>query len=557
MRRARDCFGDSCSYRLTAFVIGSQYSSGPLRRIDPRFRNGDIMKRMCKAICTVVVTLAMVPGLRANGQTLEDRADSQLLENLDRTSPLIVAEGVRSYIYGYPLLMFGVTSRTATNVPDAVTKLAAAPLNQFGKELVLPNASFDAVVLPSTSTLYASSFLDLCKEPVILHIPNMNGRFFILQMLDGWTEVSTQSPGSRLQSQEGDYALVGPRCNGHDQPPITGSFQDTIRMPTSSMWIIGRIYTNGSQSDIDDITNNIYPGLTLTPWSKYKPGQQYTPPDDLGVQPIADVITTPLRQVSGMDACAFFQNLAAMLNYNPPIAGQDDALVRSLERVGITNLGSPDLPKAFDCTMLRADKLASLQQSVALAKRILNSVPATRPTSTGWTVSLDVGTYGRRYLLRAEVAQDALGANRAEDAVYGYTQTDGNGNNLSGRRNYVIHFAKPGVNQGIPPVNKGGFWSLTIYDSDGKLVPWPVNGDSNGWNAVGDPYVQNHKPCFNSDNSLDLYLQATPPPAGSKQRCNWLPTPATGGYIAFLRMYWPDQTILNGDWIPPGIVRGN
>jgi hypothetical protein len=508
------------------------------------------MKRLWKATCSAAVTLAVaMTGMRGNGQTLEE---------ITSNSPIDIADGARSYIYGYPLMLMGVTSRTATNVPNATTKLAAPPLNQFGKELVLPDASFKAVVLPSTSTLYASSFLDLCREPVILHVPNMHGRFFVLQMLDGWTEVSTQSPGSRQHSPAGDYALVGPTCKGNEQPLITGNFQDTIRFPTSSMWIIGRIYTNGSKSDVDDIADNIYPELTLTPWSKFKSGLNYNPPDDLGVQPIADVTTPPLRQVDGMDVCAFYQNLAAMLNYNPPIAGQDNALVRVLERVGVTNLTvlprAVNKTKTFDCTQLTPEKVESLQKGIDLGKKILASVPATQPTSTGWTVSLDVGTYDRRYLLRAEVAQQALGANRAEDAVYGYTQTDGGGTSLKGSNNYTIHFERPHVPEGIPPVNKGGFWSLTIYDLQGKLVPWPNTAETLQWNAVGDPYVQNHKACFNNDGSLDLYLQPDEPPAGSKQKCNWLPTPKGAGYIAFLRLYWPDQVVLNGNWIPPKIT---
>lgn len=510
------------------------------------------MKRLWKAAYSVAVTLAVaMTGTRGNGQTLED-----IMSN----APQAVADGARSYIYGYPLIIMGVTGRTATNIPNATTRLAAAPLNQFGKELVLPDASFTAVVLPSTSTLYASSFLDLCREPVILHIPNMNGRFFVLQMLDGWTEVSTQSPGSRLSSQEGDYALVGPTCNGNVQPQIKGHFQDTIVFPTSTMWIIGRIYTNGSNSDINDISTNIYPGLTLTPWSKFSSGTKYDPPDDLGVQPIADVTTPPVSQVAGMDACAFYQNLAAMLNYNPPIAVQDNALVKVLERVGISNLNAlptdPKIRKTFDCTLADPGHLESLQIGIDLGKEILNKVPATRPTSTGWVVSLDVGTYNRRYLLRAEVAKQALGANRPADAVYGYTTVDGTGADLNGSKNYTIHFQKPNTREGIPPVNKNGFWSLTIYDANGKLVPWPNTGETLQWNAVGDPMVQNHNACFNSDGSLDLYLQPDEPPANTNQKCNWLPTPkGVTPYIAFLRLYWPDQVVLTkGGWIPPKIT---
>jgi hypothetical protein len=508
------------------------------------------MKRVCKAIYAVALTFAAAAiGVPGRAQTLEE---------LQRDVPPSLLDGVVGYIYGYPLMMFGVTGRTGTTVPDAMSRLGAAPLNQFGKEKVLPDATFTAVVLPSTSTLYASSFLNLCEEPVILHIPNMSGRFFLLQMLDGWTEVSAQSPGSNKTSGEGNYALVGPDCNGHDQPLITIPVLETIKMPTSSMWIIGRIYTNGSQSDIDDVVNNIYPGLTLTPLSKYMAGETYTPPDHLSVQPLADTVTPPLHQVEGMDACAFFQNLAAMMNFNLPIPGQDAPVVPSLLRLGLVApnadpmTGSVPLTGTnIDCTLLKASERATLEKAVGLAKVILNNVGTTTPVN-GWTVSLDVGTYGRQYLLRAEVAQKALGANRKEDAVYGYTETDGKGDDLDGSKNYTIHFKAPHINAGgIPPVQ--GFWSLTIYDGAGKLVPSPDPQSAN-WNAVGDPYVQNHHACFNNDGSLDLYLQASEPPKGSKQFCNWLPTPKSGKYIAFLRMYWPDNVIQIGKWIPPPIV---
>jgi hypothetical protein len=254
-----------------------------------------------------------------------------------------------------------------------------------------------------------------------------------------------------------------------------------------------------------------------------------------------------------MDACAFFQNLAAMMNYNLPIPVQDDIVLPSLLRLGLVakdaETGAIEGTN-FDCTQVSADKLASLQQAVTFARKLLQSVNVSKPTTTGWIVSLDVGTYGRHYFLRAEVAQDALGANRKEDAVYGYTQKAGN-SDLDGSKKYMIHFAASG-DQGIPPVIQGGFWSVTIYDSKGKLVPPPDPVNAN-WNAVGMPPVNGHKACPNNDGSLDLYLQASAPPLGSQQFCNWLPTPDSGGYIVFLRMYYPNADIQSGAWIPPAI----
>jgi DNA sulfur modification protein DndE len=508
------------------------------------------MNRLCKAIsCIALVLAAAATGTKGNCQSFDD---------IQRLFPGVVADGVLAYIYGYPLMMFGVTGRTATTVANGTTKLGGAPLNQFGKESRLPDYTFTAVVLPSSSTLYASSFLNLCNEPVIMHIPNMNGRFFIMQVLDGWTEVSRDSPGSNKNDGDGgDYALVGPPCEGHTTPPIPGTVRKIVSIPTSSMWIIGRIYTSGTDKDLAYVTGPLFKQFTLTPLSKYNAGQPANL-DDQPVQPFADTVTSPLNQVAAMDACAFFQNLAAMLNFNLPIPIQDDPVLPALLRVGVVtkNQNGAIVGTNFDCTTLRPDKLASLQKAVTLAQKLLTSVNATQPGSTGWVVSLDVGSYGRQYFLRAEVAQDALGANLAQDAVYGYTKTDGNQTPLTGRRNYKIHFAPPGNNQGgIPPVVPGGFWSVTIYDLDGKLIKPPDTTNAN-WNAVGMPPVNGHKACPNNDHSLDLYLQASAPGAvGSQQFCNWLPTPSSGGYIVFLRMYWPDTPITSGQYVPPPITK--
>ncbi len=494
------------------------------------------MKRLRRFACPAASMLALVMAGSA--------AKAQTLQQIENGQPQLFVDAVESYIYGYPLMMVGVTGRTATTIPDAMTKLGAAPLNQFGKELRLPDATFKDVVLPSTTTLYASSFLNLAEEPVILHIPYMGNRFFLLQMLDGWTNVSMKSPGSRLGSQEGDYALVGPNWNG--QLPF--GLRETIQMPTNTMWIIGRIYTNGTQWDLNEVVQFIYPGLTLTPLSRFRRGP-YTPPSDLPVQPYADVKTTPLNQVAGMDACAFFQNMAAMMIYNRPIAGQDDAMLPKLANVGLFQ------DHYYDCTAIGRDTMDTLQKGVAAARAFLNIAPTPPQTATKWTMSLGVGTYGDSYLLRAEVAKDALGANNPIDAVYGYTTNDGTNALLDGANNYKIHFAPPGVSQGIPPVNPKGFWSVTIYNADGTLVANDAATNAGvNYNAIGVPYVQGHMAQFNMDGSLDLYLQTNPPPAGTAFK-NWLPTPKTGNYIVFLRMYWPDQTIQSGQWIPPAIVK--
>jgi hypothetical protein len=505
------------------------------------------MKRVWKTACWVALMLVLgVPGMRGQNQTLQE---------LEQNASPTFKNAFDTYIYGYPLLMFGVTGRTATTIANPGDRLGGAPLNQFGKEPNLPNYTFTSVVLPSTSTLYASSFLNLQAGPIVLHIPSSGGRFFIMQMLDAWTNVSAQSPSSRQKSKPGDYLLVGPDYTGQ----IPSGFQDVIKMATNSMWIIGRIYTIGTDKDIDDIKANFYKDLTLIPLTNWISGTPFIAPADLPLDPIVDFITPPLNQVAGMDACAFFGAMGAMMQYNYPIPVQDDAILPELAAVGFVKQDMSRAYKPYDCTM-DANNLATLQVGVAAARKFLSFAPTPLPTKTFWTMATTgIGMYGNNYLLRAEVAQSALGANNPADAVYGYTQKDGRGRNLNGTKSYHIHFGPPtDTSQGIPPIVPGGFWSLTIYDHLGKLVK---NDDAIAkninYNAIGGMMVQGHSACLNGDGSLDLYLQPTAP-AGGIALCNWLPTPdTTDAYIAFLRMYWPSEEILSKEWIPPRIMPVN
>ncbi|MGA8599709.1 MAG: DUF1214 domain-containing protein [Bryobacteraceae bacterium] len=120
---------------------------------------------------------------------------------------------------------------------------------------------------------------------------------------------------------------------------------------------------------------------------------------------------------------------------------------------------------------------------------------------------------------------------------------------LDGGHNYVLHF-----NAGqLPPANPKAFWSVTMYNRPlENLVKNPI-----GRYALGIPLVQDHVPQLNPDGSLDLYIQnATPPDPNSLMYQNWLPAP-TGNFLIVLRMYWPDVTVLNGQWVPPKVQQVN
>jgi hypothetical protein len=539
------------------------------------------MKKLSRALACLLAGAVCIGGvISINAQETSSKmaailtaARSQLPNGLAPNSVQTYLDGIGAYIYGYPLLSIAMTERVSTNVEYANQQLGRAPLNQLYRAMALPVGSkFKDVVLPSTTTMYATGFFNLQKEPLILHIPAITSdRFFIVQLLDGWTNVSRQSPGSRLSSATpGDYALVGPNWNGD----LPGGLAGVIHFDTDTVWQIMRVLTTGTTDDQNLVYNQIFKPLIPIPLSVFiEHGTDYTPPDDLTINPSIDMVTQPIKQVDSMDACGFFGTMSAMMMTNPP-RKIDAALVPSLVRLGIYST-DPAKPVQFSCAnfyQTQPSKWTALQLAVITARRILAQPPQQALTPTNWNVSLDVGDYGVRYLLRAIVAKNALGANRPQDAVYGYGLYDsGTGGKLEdhylhGSNKYVLHFKAPTAQKAaeeIPPIDGNGFWSITMYNIDGTLVDNKVATfhalSTNGTHARE---VEAHFSCPNADGSLDIYVQSTPP-SDSKQLCNWLESPQTtsannnGQFILFLRMYWPDEAILNSHWYPPGIDNTN
>jgi len=58
---------------------------------------------------------------------------------------------------------------------------------------------------------------------------------------------------------------------------------------------------------------------------------------------------------------------------------------------------------------------------------------------------------------------------------------------------------------------------------------------------------------YNTDGSLDVYLQKVSP--GTEKEANWLPIPPSGSYNVTVRIYQPEQSILDGTYKPPPIQK--
>ncbi len=437
-----------------------------------------------------------------------------------------VAALVKSaFVYGVPLFLMDVTRKKLTNVAKPVDNIAA-PVNQLMLMTKSPDASFTAVVRPNADTYYRNGFLDLSKDALVLTAPDTKGRYYLLPMLDAYSNVFA-SPGKRTTGTKADTMLItGPKWNGS-----IPSGMKQIKSPTSLVWLIGRIQVNSQQ----DGTNFVVPlekQFNITPLSAW--GKPY-------VAPLAIVDTTlskasPNEQLENVSISDYFNNVNQLMIDNPPAAADSSAMAK-FAKVGIGPGLKFDL-SSFDSATQTAIK-AIPKEVVAEINSVLSSGKLIKPVNN-WTVAYKgFGNYGTDYELRAFVDYAGLGANLPEDAVYPQTQTDSAGNPYDGANKYVLRFAKGQT----PPVN--GFWSLTMYNESGFFIGNPINRY-----AIG-----NRNPLkFNADSSVDLYIQNLSP--GKDKENNWLPAPK-GKFNLTLRMYWPAEEFLSGNWTPPAVVKVN
>ena len=121
--------------------------------------------------------------------------------------------GVEAYVYLYPLLLMDITRRQLSNL-EAGVKPGFGPMNEFHHIREFPPADFRAVVRPNFDTLYSSAWLDLTGGPMVVSVPDAADRYYLLPILDMWTDVFA-APGKRTSgTAAASYAITPPGWDG-------------------------------------------------------------------------------------------------------------------------------------------------------------------------------------------------------------------------------------------------------------------------------------------------------------------------------------------------------
>ena len=429
--------------------------------------------------------------------------------------------GVEAYVYGYSLVTMEITRRVMTNAAEP--KDDHAPMGQFYKARAYPDAKFRDVTAPNADTLYSTAWLDLTKEPYILSLPDMGDRYFLMPMLDGWTNVF-EVPGTRTTGNKAQtYAITGPGWKGKLPEGVK-----ELKSPTNMVWILGRTYCTGTPNDYK-ACHAVMDKYDLRPLSTY--GKPYIPPAGK-VDPAIDTKTVVREQVNKLDAGAYFKLLATLMKDNPP-AKEDAPMVEKLAKIGIVP------GQDFDISKVDAAIAKGLAKAPPTAQeKIMTHFKDAGKLENGWVFTTKAGVYGTDYLQRAFITAIGLGANRPQDAVYPTSTEDARGKKYSGANKYVVHFEKGKT----PPVN--AFWSVTMYDAGYFFVDNPLNKYT---------VSPRNDLKYNADGSLDIYIQNESP--GKDKEANWLPAPK-GEFVLMMRLYYPkekDPSIIDGTWKPPAV----
>jgi hypothetical protein len=459
------------------------------------------------------VTTALVLGLLV-GPSLPQIAQAQSAV----TEQEAQAIALDAYIYFYPLMSMDLSRKQFTNG----TNDFKGPMNTFVNVPAYPPADFKGVVRSNFDTLYSASWLDMTKEPVVISAPDTDGRYYLLPMLDMWTDVFA-SPGWRTTGTKAGNFLVTP-------PSWTGTVPEgmtRISAPTPYVWLIGRTKTDGPPDY--DAVRKIQAGYKVTLLSDFgKPPK----PVEFKLDPSVDMKTPPKVQVDTMAGGKYFAYAAELLKLHPPHV-TDEPIIARMKKIGI------EVGKSFDISKLDPAVQKAVEGAPQDGQKLMAwKLPTLARVANGWSMNTDtVGVYGNYYLKRAILSQQGLGANVVEDAIYPLNLADESGKPLDGADKYTMTFEKGAA----PPVN--AFWSITLYDQEGFQVG----------NVLNRFAVSSWMPFkYNSDGSLDLYFQNESP--GKDLEANWLPAPK-GPFNLTMRLYAPKSEALTGRWNPPAVTK--
>ena len=390
------------------------------------------------------------------------------------------------------------------------------------------------VVAINVDTLYASTYLDLSAQPVVLTIPESTStppfESYSILMLDPYGDLVDAEP-SIPPMTPGNYALIGPKG-------VTGTLPEgvnPITLPVNFSALIFRADKFSGDVDQTPQANMFRKSLKTQPLSDYDPDGGT--PTKIAQEILFSVpFKTTADDLIAHDPIAFLRQLqrAVVSDHTPTLSPYEQALSDRFDSLfGSGNMNRSEFSKGAQA----AHEL--------ILDRYLSFTHWAAPTPTYWIHFTDIGDWGNQVVERSAITEFIQYANNIQAAAYYHVFKDANGNPLDGSdpRGYVMTFP-----QGPAP-EADRFWSVTAYTPEAiELVPNLARKY-----AVAS-YTPGLQPPTTEDGPVSIYM-ARQLPAGVPM-ANWLPIPP-GAFNIMLRVYGPTPggTVADNTYVPPGIQK--
>ncbi|MFV1970559.1 MAG: DUF1254 domain-containing protein, partial [Acidimicrobiia bacterium] len=356
----------------------------------------------------------------------------------ERTPEEIAAIAEEAYVWAFPMLM-GYRYGYATFLQPA-SPAYAGPANQgpYGEAATLDH-TFKEVISPNADTPYSFALLDLRAGPVVLTVPEVAGRYYVMQFEDlfGYNELFI---GSRATgSDAGSYLLVGPRWDGD----IPDGFTSSFRFETDLVFLIGRSQLLGA--DDQPALAEVMAQYRLEPLEVYQGGEA----------PVLEPFHWPAWDDGASRDERFIEYVNKLLTLGEPPHPDEIEMFERFATVGIGH-GLP-----FDPDGLSTETREALGNGVSSARAAMAEASESMGVNVnGWMTMDPFGNrefYGDDYMKRAAAAMIGWGGNDRIEAHYPMARGDVDGNPFDGNGKYQVTFETK------PPVN--AFWSVTMYDT--------------------------------------------------------------------------------------------
>ena len=449
--------------------------------------------------------------------------------SFSHATPSIVDADIRgvaseAYVWGWPLVYMHHCRVALERVPSPGRSggMPVAPLNRLSMLTDRISPRTTRVPCPNQDVIYGFGMFDLAADAVVVQVPDFGKRFWLYQLGDQRTD-SFAEVGSIYETQPGSYLVIGPGWQGTVPDGIAGVF----RCPTRYAYCLPRVFFTDSAADREASLPAIN-RIVAYPLSEYTGESQHC---DWSKPRWLPNLTARRAASRGVSPDSFFDVLPAVLDEVPPLPGEEPLYARFRRLL----------------TMAAADPAvaAEIRQAAAEAERdevtpMFEFRNLGRPLPAHWTTLVNGAAFGTDYRTRTAVAASNVFVNRHRETKYYFQDLDLHGRRLEGSRDYTVTFL-PGE---LPPAR--GFWSLTLYDEHHGL-PQAVDGKV----AVGS---RDSGLRYKADGSLTIVVSRAAVatdiddgPAGNR-----LVAP-DGVFSLYLRIYWPDESALDGTWTPPPV----